>query len=92
MAHIGDMQKPSSLVVKGPRLQLPTSRYWHSCVEGKQASVHTCGQRKGDGCRVLSSVSEMAFRSRGLQSKQKIGKHSRLCRFRLKYNYRRSLV
>ena len=71
---------PKLAVVKSPRLQLPTTRHWCNCADGKQASVHTCGQRKGDGGRVLSSVSEVASRNDVLQSKQKINLYNRLCR------------
>ena len=58
--------------IKGPRLQLPTSRHWHGHVGGKQANVHTCGQRKRDSGRVPSSASKMASRSRGLQSEERL--------------------
>ena len=69
--------------VKGPRLQLPTTKHWCSHADGKQTSVHTCGQRKGDGGRVPSSASKMASRSGELQSKQKIDEYNILCRSRL---------
>ena len=46
--------------------------------------------RKGDGGGVLSSISEMAYRSGGLGSKRKDDQHIDWCRSRLRYKSGRS--
>ena len=105
--HIGDVQKPNSLATPSwlwPRIlgsSYQLLRHWWSHASSKRASVDTCwllrdnvrvSFRKGDSGIVLSSSSEKAFKSRGLQRKGKIDWHIDWCRSRLKYINRRSLL
>ena len=86
-AHMGDVWKPSRLATPSqlwsrvPSSSYQLLRHWQSHASGKQATVDTCWllrdndrvlSRKGDSDAILSSSSEKAFRSGGLQSKGRL--------------------